>query len=262
MTEQQLNNQFKTVESVITDPLKFKAKLAIGEDAYTSLRIKNWAMELWDAAGAATTAAAIASSTVVASTFFAPKGFWSFFGFGKASTPIGWIIAAGVITGLAWIAVSRFLRGKTGNKVSVIPHLLNTPINVLAVDLFNFIAPLAFKIAAADGEIVESERAFIQQYFVHDWGYSAEFTQLGLQQFEQNLGQQSIKELAECLATFKKTNRDCNYREMSKEILQMLEGLMLADDSRDQREVDAIADVALAFRNAASINPLRRSSKR
>jgi hypothetical protein len=59
---------------VVADELRFKAKLAIGEQADGSLRAVNRAREIWDVLGAAGTGAAVAKSSLVASTFFAPGG--------------------------------------------------------------------------------------------------------------------------------------------------------------------------------------------
>ncbi len=94
MSDQSQKDWFNNVESVVTEPLKFKAKLAIGEDAYTSLKLKNAALEAWDTIGVATTAATVAKSSVIASTFFAPSGFLAWLGIGTAVTPIGWVILA------------------------------------------------------------------------------------------------------------------------------------------------------------------------
>lgn len=41
-------SQLDDVEQVVAEPLHFKAKLAIGENAYTSLRTVNRLRELWD----------------------------------------------------------------------------------------------------------------------------------------------------------------------------------------------------------------------
>ena len=83
---------FQNVDNIIVEPLKFKLKLAIGEDAYTSLRVKNAVVQAWDVAGVAATAAVVAKSSVVASTFFAPTGWLAAIGIGTAVTPIGWVV--------------------------------------------------------------------------------------------------------------------------------------------------------------------------
>jgi len=81
---------FQGIDAIVAEPLKFKVKLAIGEDAYTSLRVKKAVVQVWDVAGVATTAAVVAKSSVVASTFFAPTGLLAAIGIGAAVTPIGW----------------------------------------------------------------------------------------------------------------------------------------------------------------------------
>ena len=67
---------FEDIETIVSTPLNFKAKLAIGEDAYTALRVKNAVVQAWDVAGVATTAAVVAKSSVVASTFSPRPVFW------------------------------------------------------------------------------------------------------------------------------------------------------------------------------------------
>ena len=81
MDNQDQISWFQDVETIISEPLNFKAKLAIGEDAYTSLKVKNAAFQAWEVAGVATTAAVVAKSSLVASTFFAPSGFLAAIGF-------------------------------------------------------------------------------------------------------------------------------------------------------------------------------------
>ena len=52
---------FRDIDTIIFEPLKFKARLAIGEDAYTSLKLKNAVFEAWEVAGVATTAVVVAT---------------------------------------------------------------------------------------------------------------------------------------------------------------------------------------------------------
>lgn len=53
------NAGLQDIEAIILAPLNFKAKLTIGEDAYTSLRVKNTVLQVWDVAGVATTVAVV-----------------------------------------------------------------------------------------------------------------------------------------------------------------------------------------------------------
>lgn len=255
MNSENFSKWFDSVETVISEPLKFKAKLAIGENAYTSLRLKKAVSESWNTLGVATAAVTIAKSSVVASTFFAPTGFLAAIGLGTAAvTPIGWVVAAGVVTGGAWVGVTRYIKSNFGNRVTVIPDFINTPLDVLALGLFDLLAPLALKIAKVDGNIDELEKIFIRDYFVKEWGYELAFVNDGMALIESKLSEFSIREIALKLAEFKKGNPDCNYRVMSQEILFFLSGIMNSDGRLDEREEMAIDKVKNIFDEVNRIN--------
>ena len=102
------------IEEVVADRLRFKAKLAFGENAYASLRSINRGRELWDLLGAAGAGGSVASSSLVASTFFAPSGLLGLLGIGTAVTPIGWVAVAALASGW-WKACQEFV--VSGNSV-------------------------------------------------------------------------------------------------------------------------------------------------
>ncbi|WP_432822088.1 TerB family tellurite resistance protein [Trichloromonas sp.] len=239
---------FDGIENIVSDPLRFKAKLAIGEDAYTSLRVKNATFELWDVAGVASTAVAVAKSSAVASTFFASNGILSLGGLiGTATTPVGWVVAAGVLAGGGWIGITRYIKQSSSSKVTVIPNFINTPMDVLALGLFDLMAPLALKVASIDGEICDDERSTILSYFVEQWGYDGGFVREGITFTEKRLSDFSIKNLAHSLAEFKKQNKDCNYKVMSRELINFLREIIEADGRIDEREEMAIEKVEQVF---------------
>ncbi|MEE9425610.1 MAG: hypothetical protein V3V18_11645 [Methylococcales bacterium] len=254
MSSKDASEWFNNTKSVINEPLRFKEKLAIGEDAYTSLRVKNTVFEAWDTLGVATTAVTVAKSTAVASTFFAPSGFLAAIGIGAAATPLGWVIAAGVVSSGAWVGITRYIKNQSNSRVTVIPKFINTPMDVLAIGLFDLITPLALKIAIVDGAINESEKIFITNYFIKEWGYDPSFVKDGIALTESNLSSFSIKEIAYNLGEFQKSNPDCNFREMSKEILIFLEGVMKSDGKIDAREELAIERIERIFGEVSKIN--------
>ncbi len=254
MNEQQQANGFQDVDSIVAEPLKFKVKLAIGEDAYTSLKVKNTVVQVWDVAGVATTAAVVAKSSVVATTFFASTSWLAWFGLGTAVTPIGWVVAAGVLTGGAWYGITRHLKKFSADKITVVPNFINTPLDVLALGLFDLMVPLALTVASVDGRVDTPRRQQIDDYFVGGWGYDANFVNAGIDHIESRLGEVSIADLAQTMAEFASQNRDCNFRIMSTEILDFLRDIVATDGALEPGPANAIGEIEAVFKSASQIS--------
>ena len=250
-----MNNQnqidwFDNIDTIVAEPLNFKSKLAIGEDAYAELKLKNAAIQAWDVAGVATTAAIIAKSSAVASTFFAPTGFLALLGIGAAVTPVGWVIAASVITGGTWMGITRYLKKSSDSRLTVIPKFINTPLDVLALSLFDLLAPLALKVATTEPKIDSTKQNMIHQYFVKEWGYDPEFTSEGIKYTASKLNEFSIDELTQALAEFAGRNRDCNFRAMSQEILGFLRNIGDLEGQVNSPEAMAVDRIEAIFKKA------------
>lgn len=254
MEKTEQTDWFQDIETIVSKPLNFKAKLAIGEDAYTSLRVKNAVVQAWDVAGVATTAAVVAKSSVVATTFFAPSGLLAAIGIGTAVTPIGWVIAAGVVTGSAWYGITRHLKKASASRVTVIPNFINTPLDVLALGLFDLLVPLALKVAEVEGRVEASKQARIHDYFVGEWGYDPKFVAAGINYLESMLGELSSRDLASAMAEFASENRDCNFKLMSQEILGFLRNIVEQDGRIDQRDEAAIRKIETIFSATGKIS--------
>jgi uncharacterized tellurite resistance protein B-like protein len=239
---------FEGVDDVVEDELRFKARLGIGEDVYTSTRVKKAVFEAWDVAGVAATGAQVASSALVAQKFFAAPSLLASVGIGTATavTPIGWVIAASVLSGGAWLGITRYLKDDSG-RTTVIPDFINTPLDVLGLGLFDLMAPLAMKVAAVDGHVHESELDTIKHYFVRRWGYSEQFVDRGLDFVSQKLGDYHIKTTAATLGAFARDNPDCKANAMLADIKSFLRDVMEADGQIDEREEMAIDRVEKVF---------------
>ncbi len=222
--------RLQLVERVVADPLRFKARLEIGEGAYSSLIIRNKALEVWDVAGVALGGASVAKSAVVASTFFSTTGgFFGFFGAAAAVTPLGWVVAASVATGGAYYGVIRLMKGMGSDRVDVVPKFINAPLDTLAVGFFDLLAPLALKVAGADGQITEEEREVIRSYFMDDWGYDGTYVGAALELFEGASGDTTLTELTEGLRAFTLESRDCDHRKVRKKVVALLREVAEAD---------------------------------
>jgi len=227
------------VERIVAEPLRFKARLAIGENAYASLRMVNRGRELWDVLGAAGAGAAIAKSSLVASAFFAPSGLMGALGVGAAATPVGWVAFAALASGGACYGMYRWLGHSKGSRVIEIPRYLNTPLDTLGLALFDLIAPLSLRLAAsADGTVPPQRRAFLAAHLVDEWGLDDRFVTQAMASIEPGLADAVPGDLARELSAFLHANPDCNHKvialEMGRFLAQMLEagGVPLADPER------------------------------
>jgi len=247
MDNQEQQDWFQDIETIVSEPLNFKSKLAIGEDAYTSLKLKNAVFEAWEVAGVATTAVVVAKSSAIATTFFAPTGWLAAIGIGTAATPVGWVIAAGVVTGGAWVGITRYLKKASANRLTVIPKFINTPLDVLALGLFDLLAPLALKLAGVEGHIEDAGRKHIHDYFVNEWGYDPKFVGEGIKYTESNLDKFSIRALSQALAKFANENPDCNFKVMSAEILGFMKSMAITDGSIDEAVETEIERIEAIF---------------
>ena len=242
--------RFAGVERVVAEPLRFKAKLAIGEDAYASLRMVNRARELWDVLGAAGTGAAIVKSSLVASTFFAPSGMLGAMGIGAAATPVGWVAFAALASGGACYGVYRWLGKSKGSRVIEIPKFLNTPLDTLGLALFDLIAPLALKLASVDGVIEASERSSLMAHLVDEWGLDRAFVEAAVAALEVDLAKAPLEILANDLSELLHSNPDCNQKVMISELLDFMRQMLEAGGPLSTEEERALEAVAGSLRRA------------
>ena len=224
------------LEQVVADPLRFKQQLRIGEDAFKLLRAKKQLYTLYETAGAAGTGAAIAGSSAVAGTFFAPTGLTAMLGLATAATPVGWIVAAAVVAGGGYYGANRWFSDKTGAFVDTIPKYINTPIDVLGAALIDLLGSLALRVAAIDGRIDPSERECILEHFVQDWGFDPTYSARALDALAPHADATRVKKLAQDLAQFQAANPDCNAPAMQAELMRFLRELVAADGVLDERE--------------------------
>lgn len=218
---------FDGVKQVVAEPLRFKAKLAIGENAYRSLRMINRTREIWDVLGAAGGGAALAKAAAL--------------GLGAAATPVGWVAVAALASGGACYGLYRWLGDTKGSRVIEIPKFLNTPLDTLGLALFDLIAPLALRLAAVDGGVEAAEREALVHHLVEDWGLDASFVAGAIAQIEPGITQGSVEELATELSAFLHANPDCNHQAIAADLGQFLRRLLEAGGPLSEVEEAALA---------------------
>lgn len=244
LSEREQVASFTDVERVIADSLRFKMKLGIGADAYTSMKVGKRLQELWDVGGVAMTGVSIAASRTVATAFFASGGWLSTFGIGTtAVTPVGWLIAAAIVSGGAYMGVTRLFRSYAGSRVHTIPAFINTPIDLLGANLFDMMAMLGLKVVEFSGPVDQAERESIKSYFTEEWGFDRGYLDTALPVLEANSGKASLKTMAAELATFQRANPDCDHASMHHELVRFLRELATADGALDEKEELAIEKI-------------------
>ena len=235
--------QLESAEESIADDEKFRKKLGIGADAYRYLKAVG---PITAGAGGVVAGAAVASSPVVASAFFggtaATVAGWLGLGL-AATTPVGWVIAAGVAGGVA-VGGASVAYGKVRKKfVEEVPRQINAPLDVLAASVVGFLMPVAFRLALADGIVDDRERRKIRDYFVNEWGYSESFVDRKVDEFRNEPDLASLDELFTALEELKNYDKDCNFDHIFRELLKFLDQLANADGEFHHGEKATIREV-------------------
>lgn len=243
-------SRFDGVSRVVAEPLKFKAKLDIGEDAFASLQAARLVGDLWQVGTVATAGGLAASSSAVAGTLFG-GGWLGALGIGAAVTPVGWVVGAAVASGAACYGVLRLYRGYESTRVKKVPAFINTPVDVLGAALFDMMASLAIRVAREVDEVDDAERSAIADYFIAEWGLDPNYVAAALPVIEQSAEGRSVDEIAEALATYKRDNPDCNFDTLKAELLAFLTEIAAADGALHDAELAAIARTDRIFQKAA-----------
>ena len=230
------------IDSPLSHPLYFKKELHIGEDAYRSLRIRKILMRF---AGAAGIGSAVAGSGAVATTFFPATGIMAALGLGAAVTPVGVIVLAGVLSGVAWTAIAKRFDDFGTCRVDEIPKFINTPLDLLAVSIFDLLSPMFVKLASVDGDFDELERNTIVNYFVEDWGYDEKFVKVGI-----GMASESALTFSEVIGSFVefiRSNPDCNAKVVSQNVMAFLQEVAEASNGVVDCEQRALIEAGSAF---------------
>jgi uncharacterized tellurite resistance protein B-like protein len=251
-TPAEVLNRFEGVTEVVADSLRFKRKLAIGEDAYTSLKVGRVLYRIWDVGGVAAAGAGVASSSVVASTFFASSGLLASIGIGAAftATPIGWVVAAAVASGGAYYGVTRTLGRYAKSRVEVIPRFINSPIDQLGAALLDMMGTLALKVANIDGVIDPTERSAMRDYFISEWGFDPAYTERALDLLEEGALSHPLKQTTSAISRFVKDHPDCNAQAFYADLIALLREIAEADGKLDEREELAIDAIERGFKGS------------
>lgn len=239
LSEDEQRAGFDAVKRVVANDVKFKARLGIGDDAYTSLKVGKGLRSLFDVSGAAASGAAAANSGWVVSTFFA-KGWIATLFTGAAVTPPGWIAAAAIASGGACYGVARLFRSYSQSRVDTVPRFLNTPLDVLGASILDLMGALSLKVAAIDGHVDTREVQVVRDYFVEDWGYDPDYVDHALALLSANDDKSRLTDMTRVLAEFVHGNPDCKFGILQQEIKRLLTEVAEADGRLDEREEMAI----------------------
>ena len=239
-----INNHFdsQSDDKIVQDALKFKAKLGIGERAFASLRLHANLGKFSDFYLGGSAGAAIASSSIVAKLFVG-GGAWGWLTglFVAPTTPLHWVIMAGLLGGGGYMGVMRLFKKHKQQNTIVIPKFINSPLDVVAIELLGRMVPLAIHVANADGNIDERELEYIRTYFCDEWGFGVYTVDRYMTEARETLSvADPYNEISE-LGSFCKKSRDCDVDAIVEELNRFLTEISLADGEVSASETEAIS---------------------
>ena len=233
-------------EQVIAVPLAFKNKLRIEDKAYAWLGKRERLADFLLAGAGAGAGAGAASSAAVAGTFFAPTGLAAWLGLATAATPVGWVLASAIATGGTVLFLGKILTDKTC-VAEIVPHHINTPLDLLAQSLMELLGALVVRVATVDGEFHPSELRAIGDVLHGEWGYDRAYIAKAVTSLTEQVSHETVPTIAARLQEFLEANPDCNRQAMSADLREFVRELVSVDGMIRPEEVLALRDLDEAF---------------
>jgi len=236
MSKEEMEKMFTSdsdVKKIIVDPLKFKNQLKIGEDAYAFLSKANNLKSFFEI-----------SSTGVAAGGLAAAGWYASLGtlgqigltLGMVSTPVGWIAAAGAGGAALTFGAKKLFKKSKEKTMDSIPKFINTPLDVIGINIIELLLPPAIKVALADNEFCQIEKKTIVDYFHKKWGYDCEFIKERIDYFNANANKIDIKKFKERTKELSKSSKEIKYNVIKDEIIKITQDVIESDGAVHENE--------------------------
>lgn len=233
----------KELQKIIDHPLLFKAKLNIGEEAYTYLNNADNFTEF-----SIKIAAGLGGSSLAGVAWFATLGPVAKLALlaGFTSTPVGWIAGAGVLSTVFAYGLMKARKKLKDATIITIPKYLNTPLDLLGQTILSLILPATVKMAIIDGCLCENERVAIRDYFVNEWGFNSDFVTNAIREQEALIEGFDYEEYRQLLLATTCTNKEVKYDVIKRELSNLLTDIMHADGvvtPEEERELETLCGI-------------------
>ena len=230
-------------DAILANEERFLEQLGVGDDACRFLRSADQLGLFVGTASAASGGVLIASSSVVATTFFPSTGILAWLGLGAAATtPVGWVLAAGALTGGAYYGLRRVLKLLRKKSTVERPRYINTPLDVIANQLLGLMLPLSIWIAKSDDEDVSGEEMeHIVSFYFDEWGYNTDFVECAIKQNMGAVSGKSARKLAQSLSNYCASNPDCNKERIIEFLVGHLREFVATEGDHAYRERKSFA---------------------
>lgn len=244
---EKMKGSFSSDESkikIVENELQFKVKLNIGDEAFGYLKnAKNIQHTIEVLMGGGMAAGA---------TYLGWAGSIGVLGqvglaLGLVATPIGLIALAGGLGTAAMFGMKKLGDGAESKAFTKIPNFINTPLDILAINIFQVLVPVAVKIALSDGLFDKSERDCITKSLQKDWGFSDEFISLEIAKVIENIDDFEFRVLRSYIDDVFKDSADIDVSYLKQEVIQLAWEIVNADGHIDEKELLTFECLKLAL---------------
>ena len=236
--QEEFDSVFDDDEIVVTNDIKFKAALGIGEKAFKSMKIRENLTTFSEALGVGTAVAGVANTVTIGSLLgFSSGGILGTGLLASGTVPgLNVIVAVGVISAGAYVGVSKFFAKGKDAKIMVVPKFINTPLDLLATSLAAFFIPLGLKIGMADGTLEPVEELKLKKYLTSEWGFAASFVSKMIDRYKSDEKLESYNDIIISFGAFINNNEDCDAEEIKLSVMNLLRQISDADGVLTEKE--------------------------